>query len=254
MRQRLVTGIGWILVVLLGVVAYIALFPTGLATIPTDAVTGRFEEHAAYYDIEAQFATSTPLRERAGTTADAAAVALMKRFVDETVIKFKDEGNFANLTPVDIETMGLGPDRKEDLQIHYFVSSSAQTVSYIFEIYAYTLGAHGNTFYRTFTFDLNSGSSLKLADIFVSEAQYLDKLSAISREKLPELIEEDFQNQDFIVAGTAPVESSFENFFLDGASLVLLFPPYAVAPYVAGTQTLAIPVSELLAIFNPAYQ
>lgn len=254
MRRDFIVGSVAILLVVVGIVAYIALSPAGSVKTPTDNLTGRYDEHAPYYDIEAQFATSTPLRESAGTKADTAAVALMKGFVDETVKQFKDDGNFASLTAEDIETMGLGPDRKQDLQIHYFGSSSQQTVSYIFEIYSYTLGAHGNTSYRTFTFDLKSGSLLKLADVFVPDAPYLDRLSTISREKLPKLIEDGFLNQDFIIAGTAPVEASFENFFLDGTSFVLIFPPYAVAPYVAGTQTLAIPVSELEAILKPEYQ
>ena len=42
-----------------------------------------------------------------------------------------------------------------------------------------------------------------------------------------------------------------ENFYItDNADLVIVYPPYAVAPYAAGTIEFIIPVSQVADIFN----
>lgn len=224
------------------------------ATTSDPSGTGKYEENAQYYDVTATYATSTPLGESAGTEADLAAVALMQKAVLDVVAQFKEDGGFASITPEDAKTMNLGGDRRGDLQITYLSASSTNTVSYIYTIYSYTLGAHGNTTYLTFTFSTKDGSLLKLSDLFVPNASYLDSLSTLSRDRLPKMMDEESINQDFILDGTKPEEASFENFFLDGTSLVILFPPYAVAPYVVGTVTLPISVTELKNILKPEYQ
>jgi hypothetical protein len=55
-------------------------------------------------------------------------------------------------------------------------------------------------------------------------------------------------------AGTTPEEKNFANFFLDNQEFVLLFPPYQVAPYAAGPQTLRIPLPELSNILKQEYR
>ena len=147
--------------------------------------------------------------------------------------------------------MGFDKGRKETLQITYLIASSAHTVSYIFTIYEDTLGAHGNTFFHTFTFDTGTGASLSLADIFSSS--YLDTLSSISRTKLPSVIGDD-ADPAFINNGTTPDEKNFENFFFDNRDFVVLFAPYQVAAYADGPQTLRIPLSELSSILKPEYR
>ncbi len=214
---------------------------------------GGYTEHAKYYDITAYYATSTPLI-RISTSADAVAVASMKKFVGDTIAQFKTDGNFANLTPDDIATIGFSADHKEALEIKYLVASSPRTVSYIFTLYENTFGAHPNMYFRTFTFDTTTGTELSLADLF-ADSKYLAKLSEISRAKLPSVIGEDADfKKSFINPGTTPDEKNFSNFFFDNRDFVILFAPYAVAPYAAGPQTLRIPVSELTSILKMEYQ
>jgi hypothetical protein len=126
-------------------------------------------------------------------------------------------------------------------------------VSYIYQIDSYTLGAHGNTTFRTFTFDLVNGKELSLADVFVPNSSYAEKLSTLSRAMLPSLVGE-YLNKEMLADGTTAERANFEAFFLDGTSLVIIFPPYAVAPYAAGPQTLAIPLAQLQDILKPEYQ
>lgn len=212
-----------------------------------------YTENGNYYDIIVNYTSTTTLRNKIGVAADKAAVTLMKDFISDTINQFKDDGNFDNLTPRDIIGRGFDKGRKERLRITYLVAAPAQTVSYIFTIYKDTLGAHGNTSYRTFTFDAKTGSLLFLADIFSPNTPYLEKLSTISRAELPVAIGNRTTIQA-IEAGTMPEGKNFENFYLDGASLVLLFPPYQVAPYSAGPQALNIPLSELSSVLKPEYR
>jgi len=45
--------------------------------------------------------------------------------------------------------------------------------------------------------------------------------------------------------------SDGQNFYItDNADLVIVYPPYAVAPYAAGTIEFIIPVSQVADIFN----
>jgi len=250
MNKNTVLGVGALLIILATVVLYAATKPFP-AKAPDESASGvalpasGYVEHADYYDIIANYASSTPLQGEKNT----AAVALMQKFVTDTIAQFKTDGNFANLTAEDINVMGLGKDRKETLQIVYLIASSPRTISYIFTVYEDTLGAHGNTFFHTFTFDITTGTALSLADIFAPSSDYLSKLSQISREKLPSVIGDSAEMQ-FINDGTTPDEKNFQNFFFDNQDFVILFDPYAVAPYSSGPQTLRIPLSELANILR----
>lgn len=257
MKKETVIGAIALIVIVGGIIFYAATTPSPVktpATGDTSTLSGTSHvEHAEYYDIAVNYPSSTPSLSSVGASADAAAVAQMKQFVADTIAQFKTDGNFANLTAADIKTMGLGPDRKETLQIKYLIASSPRTVSYIFTTYMDTLGAHGNTFFHTFTFDTSTGAPLALADIFAPGSDYLATLSSISRAKLPAVIGNG-ADTGMIANGTTPDEKNFANFFFDNKDFVILFDPYAVAPYSAGTQTLRIPVSELAAILKTPYR
>ena len=200
--------------------------------------SGRYAEQTGSYDILAEYATSTPLV-LVGAAADAAAVATMHRFVTDSVAEFKSGGVI---------------DRQQTLQILYLTATGQRTVSYIYTVYADTGGAHGNTYFRTFAFDTATGEELTLADFFLPGAEYLARLSTISRARLPAIIGEDFVNQEMLDAGTTPDGANFERFFIGGSTMGILFPPYQIAPYAAGPQTLPIPLAELADILKPEYR
>lgn len=259
MQRNTYTSIAVVLVIIAGIVLYFATKPApmkapgaaGEAAIVLPA--GGYSEHTKYYDISASYATSTPLLTSAGALADATARSLILGFVRDTIQNFKTDGNFANLTSTDIKAMGFDQGRKEILQITYRVAYSPHTVSYIFTIYEDTLGAHGNTFFRAGTFNMKTGAPLALANIFLPGVAYLDTLSSISRAKLPGIIGQG-ADMMFIKNGTEPKAENFQSFFLENKNFVVLFAPYAVAPYSFGAQTLRIPLSQLASILKPEYR
>ena len=211
------------------------------------------EEHGQYYDIEVSYPAETALKAALSTEADQAAVGLMEDFIEDTVAEFKAQGNFDNLTPEDVQIMGLSEDRKESITIAYEEAWGLHTASYAFTLFVDTLGAHPNTFYRTFTFDLATGTELAMSDLFIPRSEYLDRLSAIAQFELAKSLGE-FANIEYIAQGTEPSALNFQTFVIDADALVLLFPPYQVAPYAAGPQSVRIPLSQLADILKPEYQ
>lgn len=248
MKKNLILG-ALIVVVLggLGWYAYSHPLPHGqlVPSTHTSVPNGPYVEHAQYYDISANYATSTSLT----GSANEAAVDEMYQFVQNTVTQFKKDGNFANLTPQDIQ-MQFGNGEKYSLQIVYLIAPAPHAVSYVYTIYEDTGGAHGNTYFRTFTFDTTTGAPLALSDVFTGN--YLQTLSTLSRQLLPATLGE-FADQTFITTGTKPDDTSFQNFFFNGTDFVILFPPYQVAPYAAGPITLRIPISQLQGILKNQY-
>ncbi|HET9641535.1 MAG TPA: RsiV family protein [Candidatus Paceibacterota bacterium] len=254
MNRQTILGGAVILAVFAGLAFFGLSRPSAPASAPETAQTpilpaGQYVEHAAYYDIVANYATSTPLSAKANVVA----IRTMQQFIADTIAEFKKNGNFDSLTARDIQMMGYDKGRKQTLDVKYLFGSSSNTVSYIYTIYMDTLGAHGNTDFKTFTFDKRSGALLSLADVFLPGAKYLDTLSSKSRSMLAGNLAP-YGVQSEIDAGTTPEESNFSDFFLDNRDFVILFPPYQVAAYAAGPQTVRIPLSDLSSILKPAYR
>lgn len=228
--------------------------PEEVATSTPEALAPNvIEEHGQYYDIEVTYPAETALKASLGADADQEAVSAMEDFVEDSVSQFKKQGNFDNLTPEDIQIMGLSEDRKESITIAYEEIMGENTVSYVYTLFVDTLGAHPNTFYRTFTFDLATGSELSITSLFVPRSDYLRRLSAISQFELAKSLGE-FADIEYIAQGTGPEPLNYQSFAVKGNELVLLFPPYQVAPYAAGSQEVSIPLEQLKDILKPEYK
>lgn len=228
--------------------------PVHAPTTPSSPVAAtepvKIADTGAYYTVDATYPRTTALTASAGAQADQTAVATMKAYVEAQIGQFKKDGNFDNLTAEDVKMMRLD-ERKYALGIEYKTYESPSTISYVYQLFTDTLGAHPNTTYHTFTFNKKTGATLALADIFVAKAPYLQTLSEKSRAVLPgniarmEEVSVAEVNTDFIYSGTKPEKEAFQNFYFEDHNLVLLFPPYQVGPYVLGMVTLPLPTSEL---------
>jgi hypothetical protein len=219
--------------------------PSATST-PSGAEKLSVDDTGPYHDIHAYYPSKTPL---ASASTDASAVFVMKTFAESEAQRFR-ENNVEVLTQADIELFGVGEDRKYVLDADYDIHESPVTVSYVYHLYADTLGAHPNAYYRTFTFDLQSGEELHIDDLFMT-ADYLDVLSNESRRILKaqiaeaSAVPEDELDTSMLDAGTTPFSDNFQNFYLEGNDLVIVFPPYQVGPWVLGTQEAHIPRSAL---------
>ena len=252
-RNTLIGGSAVILIIV-GIALWAGLRPTPAKAPPpgtgASAIANPYVERAAYYTIAANYPTTTPLLGDASEEA----VNAMQGFIIETISQFKTDGNFDKLTPEDIKMMGYDKGRQESLQITYLISSSPRTVSYIFTVYADTLGAHPNAYFKTFTFDTKNGTQVTLNTLFASKSDYLGALSGIARAKLPGIIGEEYADTDYIKSGTEPEEENFQNFFIDNSVLDILFSPYQVGPYAIGPQPPPPPLPELASILKNEYK
>lgn len=236
--------------------------PTQNTASSTSAVVAQpvhLTEHTAYYDTDLTYPSATPLVS-VSADANAKAVATMKKFAQDSIAQFKQDGNFANLTPEDIKIIGFSADRKYALSSEYKTYTGARTVSYSFLVYADTLGAHPNSYYKTFTFDTQTGAELSLSDLFRPSVQYLTLLSNRARVDLPGIItnmgsaDNNFADTNYIKEGTQPIADNFSAFYIEGKSLVLIFAPYQVGPYALGTVLDPIPLAQIGDSLKPEYR
>ena len=146
--------------------------------------------------------------------------------------------------------------RPYELIIEYKPYLSKNFVSYEFDIYMDTGGAHPNGFFRTLTLD-KEGREVTLEDLFVSGAPYLPRISVeVYTEVLAQLRERSggevsADMADMVRIGTSPTPETLQFFVLDGSDLVILIPPYQAASYASGTFAVRIPLSQLSDILKP---
>ena len=224
-------------------------------------VDGRIQEEGTYYEIDATYPSSAGIRTTAGARADAEAVALMQSFAEKEVARFKDVNEVENPDPEVIKYIpGFGTDRKFAYGMEYETAQSAVSVSFIFLMYEDVGGAHPSAYYRTFTFDKESGEALHIDDLFVAQSDFEAELSEQSRAILVPQIAQASQipvadlDRTTLDAGTTPFIDNFGNFYLEGEFLVIVFPPYQVGPWALGTQEARIPRSQLSGVLEARYR
>jgi len=260
--------IGWavgILVVLAVVFGVWSSFTTPAApSSPTAGDTspvlkGRLEADQNYhykdvapgYEITAVYPAKVPLP---SAEASAKAAATIEAKLAESIAAFKADAA-QMLTAQEIARLqeagasyALGFEYNDYFQEGYH--------SYVYQVYQDTGGAHPNGFYLTLVFDLE-GNLVTLEQLFAPGSRYLDRLSAAVYPKVfDELAERLGQAPtpdmlDTVRVGTAPSPETLQFFYLYQGDLHLLFPPYQVASYAAGSFDIAIPLADLADILAP---
>jgi hypothetical protein len=133
-----------------------------------------------------------------------------------------------------------------------------------------TGGAHPIPLDASFVFDRQALRLLSLDDLFEDPASVRKLLADFARKALekkllaqapgkdeatPAVRQEWLDNmRRMIAAGTKPDAKDFGQFQVDAGGLLLVFPPYQVAPYVYGTQTVAVPLEVFAGALKPHYR
>ena len=114
-------------------------------------------------------------------------------------------------------------------------------VSLTQQVYQYTGGAHGMTWQIGHTIELTTGRLLMLADLFLPEANFAERLSQFVRAEgaARQLPMWDFKGVDRQSA-----------FYLSDDGIVLFFQQYEVAPYSAGIIKMQIPYRQVADILR----
>lgn len=108
--------------------------------------------------------------------------------------------------------------------------------------------AHPGHYSISVNYDLANGREVRLDELFLPTANYLQTISDICKA---ELSTRDIGFDGFS-AGADPTPENYTRWNLSNEGfLVITFDEYQVAPYVAGPQTVTIPVSQLQDIADP---
>lgn len=211
-----------------------------------------YTEDKPYYKITAVYPANTGLSEG----GDVKARTTIEQGLAAEIANFKNGSGLDTLTPQDAEIQNISNERKYMLDLAYKAYASAGSVSYVYQIYADTLGAHPNGYYLTYTFD-QDGNQLALGDVLKNNPNWLEELSLlVSQEVTAELksrlsasLPQGDEGADVTGAlfaeGLSPKEENFKNFAVDGTDLLIFIPPYQVAAYAAGSFELRIPLGEI---------
>lgn len=111
-------------------------------------------------------------------------------------------------------------------------------------IYSYSGGAHGITLERGLTFDIFSGKTYQLRDLFKKGSDYTTKINTLIEKQIAERSLKD----DLLVP--YPGITSDQPFYVADKTLVIYFDVYALFPYVYGTTYFPISIYSLQDMIN----
>src|SRR5882672_11337454 len=143
-----------------------------------------------------------------------------------------------------------------DINVGYEVALAKDDfVGIEFTVSSYSAGAaHPNSYTEVVNFDLKSGKSLKLADLFLPGSKYLQTLSTYCIQALTKQSKEagdTMPDEDWIKRGAGPELTNYDNWTITKKGLGITFDPYQVAAYAAGPQHVLVPYSALKEIIKP---
>ena len=162
--------------------------------------------------------------------SDENVVADIDRWISDRVYQFKKDGNFQNLSPQDIETLGFNKGMKYSINFKYDLHESKTIKSYILRTEYFTGGAHGNVEVISFNYEKENNKRLGLNDMFKKPAEdYLSVLAALGDKYFTGKY-----GEAFFPEGVSATPANFGVWYTDDEKITFVFQPYQVAPYAYG--------------------
>ena len=183
-------------------------------------------------------------------------------YINAETITFK-KGNATKLaSDIDSDTNGWIEDFKlrvsdnmlktnelPNLHIRHKIYTDNETlISLVTEKYLYISGVHGNTWWKARNFDYANNCYLSLSDLFYDDS-YIKRLNTLMDETAtgdPEQYHDLWEHPEI-------KEENFENFYIDGKSLVIFFQPYELSFYAKGVVKFPIEASNLRGYLKEEY-
>jgi len=140
------------------------------------------------------------------------------------------------------------PNVASTFDSNYNVDTATQNIiSLDFTIDTYLNGAaHPNQYFMVFNYDLPKMAKINLADLFLPDSKYLDKLAEICKTEFSKKFTDLWFSE-----GCDPKAENYSNFIILPDSLKILIDTYQVAPRVAGSQELDLKYSDLNGSIDP---
>lgn len=146
--------------------------------------------------------------------------------------------NNENLIKSFKERFSDSDNKIDSLKSEPIIYYGKNTMSIVNNIHEFTGGAYEILSRKTVVIDLNRNEELTLSDLFID-----DKWRNFINRKLSEIADND--NEKYSVLWEKPVIMSDQGFYINGASLVIYYPPYELSYYARGFIDFTIPLSEL---------
>ena len=214
----------------------------------TQITTREFNE-----SVKAKKATlSAEYPELAGNANAAGFNRIAKAKVMRSIARFREE--LAGMTAADLKLMGKA---NSYINVAYGVEfADDDLISVNFFESTFSGGAHPNQNAFTLTYDLKAGRELKLADLFKPRTKFLSTIADycmhdLKARKDPDSGENMGFAQDIFEDGAKPTAENYANWNITKKGLLITFPPYQVAAYVYGQQSVIIPWLQLKEIAQP---
>jgi hypothetical protein len=210
------------------------------------------KEAGDYYTIQINYPDKTPLATRGSWGAENRAQATIASTLKQLISQFKDAGSLNDLSQTEKDRLNQS-GLKYSLNVGYHAYSSGSFVSYEFDIFMDTGGAHPNNLYKTLVFDLH-GNTVTLGDLFTPGSNYLERISqAATTQVTAELKKRAGADaaSSIISEGISAKEENFENFVVDSDRIRIFIPPYQAAAYAAGSFEVQVPLADLKDILKP---
>ncbi|WP_083270655.1 DUF3298 and DUF4163 domain-containing protein [Bacillus marinisedimentorum] len=137
------------------------------------------------------------------------------------------------------EQAGNMPSAVEEMIGYYEIKNnqrqvlSLSLINYTYHYYA----AHGMTYIKSLTFDLEKGKLCKLKDLFKPGSDYVTKLSS--------LIDAQIKERNIQLLGDFISIRPNQDFYIADKCLVVYFQLYEITPYVTGFPMFPISVYEM---------
>jgi len=157
--------------------------------------------------------------------------------------------NDAAVKKIDPESYAKYPRQYDFLASYEKGRADKNIISIIFTVYTFEGGAHGATNFYPLNYSIKDKKEIKLADLFLNQPDYIQKISAYCIAALTKQIIEKMQSTEgsWINEGAGPKEENFSIFLINPsassgqATLTFYFPQYQTAPYSYGEFKVTMP-------------
>jgi hypothetical protein len=256
-RKTIIFGTVVLVIVALVGGGYLYLHPIGPSLSYSIIETGdrQHKEAGDYYTIQINYPDKTPLASRGNWGAEGHAEAAIAQMISGLVSQFRQAGNLTNLSQTEKDRLNQS-GLKYSLNVGYHTYSSGAFVSYEFDVFMDTGGAHPNNFYKTLVFDM-SGNAVPLGSLFKPGSDYLGRISQAAMTQVKDELRRRTGSDpsgDLIAEGLAAHADNFANFVVDSDRIRIFIPPYQAAAYAAGSFEVDIPFLSVKDILKSGVQ
>jgi hypothetical protein len=189
-----------------------------------------------FYNIQAEY----PQFDDADPAFNQKIADLVKGQIENFKKEAKDNFDARNATMPEGEPILQEPEQPFDFIATWTQDrSGASYLSFVFDIYYFSGGAHGIDQIFAFNYDLENKKEITISD-FLGSAESLDKLSKMAQDQVASQLQSNGMEMDDSMAqmvreGTRSTSENYRNFTFGSDKLTLYFEQYQAAPGAAGT-------------------